>query len=251
MSWLQRRRKKPLLIFTVGLGMLLWLEAPLHAEQTDLTARYKGIRETTWRYIALGSPDELIRLQDAFDKTERELARLQLEVPPEGLAQFAEKQDSLKELKDRLAESEAFLRLLDHSDGKMPVSQLHRLSAEERSSIRGQFLGRIEALQETIGSFQEAIRSEEAEYLRTLIDERKGLANLLAARRVELLTEYARLAECQAADQPCLRKKLGMLCNLKPLVSGAERLPILRLIAEVDQRLKALREPESPICESR
>lgn len=230
--------------------MLLWSSAPIHAEQADLTELYAGIRETTLEHIALGTSDDLIRLQDAFDKTERELARFQLEVPPEGLGLFAEKQQSLKELKDRLAESKAFLLLLDRSDEKIPVAQLQLLSPEERSSIRGQFLGRIEALEETIGSAIEAIRSEEAAYLRILINERKGLANLRTTRRVELLTEHSRWLECQAADRPCLHQQLRVLCHLKLLSSGAERLPILRLIQEVDRRLDGGRQPESTICEN-
>lgn len=230
--------------------MLLWFSAAIYAEQADLTELYTGIRETTVRYIALGTPDDLIRLQDAFDKTERELARFQIEVSPEGSVQFAEKQQSLKELKDRLTESKAFLQLLDRSDEKTPVAQLQVLSPEERSLIRGQFLGRIEALQETIGSVKEAIRSEEAAYILILIDERKGLANLRATRRVELLTEYSTWSECQAADRPCLHQQLRILCHLKLLSSGAERLPILRLIAEVDSRLNAGGQTESTSCEN-
>ena len=230
--------------------MLLWSSAPIHAEQADLTELFTGIRETTVRYIALGTRGDLIRLQDAFDKTELELARLQLDVPPEGSAQFAEKQQSLRELKDRLAESKAFLQLLDRSDEKTPVAQLPLVSPEERSSIRKQFLGRIEVLQETIGSVKEAIRSEEAAYLCILINERKELANLRATRRVELLTEYSTWSECRAADRPCLHQQLQVLCHLKLLSSGAERLPILRLIAEVDSRLNAGGQTEPTSCES-
>ena len=234
MTWLQRRRKKLLLVLTVGLGMLLWPTALLHAEQTDLTELYTEIRETTAQYIA----------------TERELARLQIEIPLEGLPELAEKQKYLKELQNRLAESEVVFRYLDRYGKEMPVRAVDRLSAEERISIRGQSLGRIEALQEAIGSFKEAIRSEEAAYILTLIDERKALANLLAVRRVELLAEYSKFPDCDAADQPCLRQRLRVLCNLKVLVSGAERLPFLRLFAEVDSRLNAPRETETPICEN-
>lgn len=250
MRLLQHGRKKSFLVFTVGLGMLLWSSAPIYAEQADLTELHAGIREATVRYIALGTRDDLIRLRDAFYKTELELARLQIEVPPEGSAKFAEKQQSLKELNDRLAEARAFLRLLDRSDEKIPVAQLQLLSAEARSSIRGQLVGRIKVLQETIDSVKEAIRSEEAAYLLTLIDERKGLANLLATRRVELLTEYSRWLECQTADRPCLYQKLRVLCHIKLLSSGAERLPILRLIAEVDSRLNVGGLTESTSCES-
>ena len=251
MMWLQRWRKRFFLIFTVGLGMLLWPSAPLYAEQAGLTERYAGIRETTVRYIAFGTPDDLTRLQDAFYKTEQELARLQIELPLEGLPELAERQKRLKELQDRLAESEVVFRHLDRYGEEMPVRAVDSLSAEERASLRGGLLGRINALQETIGSVKEAIRSEEAAYLRTLIDERKALANLLAVRRIELLAEYARFPDCQVADQPCLRQRLSVLCNLKTLVSGAaERFPILRLIAEVESQLNAWGHPESTSCEN-
>lgn len=230
--------------------MLLWPPAPLHGQPADPSEPYKGIRETTLRYIALGTHDDLIRLRDAFDKTERELARLQLDVPPEGLAQLAEKQKSLKELQDRLAESEVAFRHLDHYGEEMPVRAVDRFNAEERASVREALMRRIAGLHASIGDLEEAIRSDQAEYLRTLVDERKGLATLLVARRVELLAEYARSPECHAADRPCLQKKLRALCNLKPLLSGAEQLSILRLIADVDSRLNVGRHPESTSCEN-
>ena len=249
MSSFQRRRKNFILAFTVGLGMLLWLEAPLHAEQADLTEP-TGIRETTLRYLALGSADDLMRIRDAFDKTERELARLQLDVRPEELAQFAEKQNSLEELQDRLVVSVVVFRHLDRYSEEMPAYAVDRFNAEERAFLRGEILRRINALQKTTDTLEKTIRSDQAEYLRILVDERKGLATLLAARRAQLLAEYARFPDCHAADRPCFQNELRTLCNLKSLVSEAERLPILRLIAEVGSRLNAPKEPETPICES-
>lgn len=229
--------------------MLLWPSARLHAEQAGLTERYAGIRETTVRYIALGTPDDLIRLQDAFYETERELAQLRLDTL-DGSAQFANKPQQLKERKDRLAELKDFRQFLDRSNEQISLAQLPLLGAEPLSSTREQLSERIEALGGTVNHDEEAIRSEKAAYIRTLMDERKGLANLLAVRRGELLAEHAKFPDCHAADQTCLRQRLRILCNLKALMSGAERLPILRLIAEVDSRLNAPREPETPICEN-
>ena len=243
MTWLQHWCKKFFLVFTVGLGLLLWPSGPLHAEQAGLTERYAGIREKTMQYIAFGTPDDLIRLQDAFYKTEQELARLEIGVPLEGLPKVAEKRKNLKELQDWLVAKDVVFRHLDRYGKEMPAHEVERLSAEERTSLRGELLDRINKLQEDI-------RSEEAAYILTLIDERKALANLLAVRRVELLAEYASFPDCHAADQPCLRQRLRVLCNLKTLMSRAERLPIRRLIAEVDSRLNAPRQPETPICEN-
>lgn len=250
MTWLQHWCKKFFLVFTVGLGLFLWSSTRLYAEQAGLTERYPGIREKTVQYIALGTPDDLIRLQDVFYETERELARLQFGLPVEGLPKLAEKQKNLKGLQNRLAESEVVFQHLDRSGEEMPVRAGDGLSAEERASLRNELLSRINKLQKDIGSDKEAIRSEEAVYLRTLTDERKALANLLTLRRVELLAEYARFPDCQDTDRPCFQNELRMLCNLKPLVSEAERLPILRLIAGVKSRLNAWGHPETPICES-
>lgn len=249
MSWLQHRRKKSLFAFTVGLGLLLWSSAPIRAEQADLTELSAGIRETTVRYIALGTPGDLMRLQDAFYRTERELARLQLDIPPEGSVQLAQQQQRLTELKDRLAESQDFQRL-DRSDEKTPIAQLPPLSAEGRDSIQKQISEDAEALRGTIDSVEEAIRSEEAACILTLINERKGLASLIATRRLELLTEYSRWLDCQAADRECLQKKVRVLCQIRLLSSGAERLHILRLMADVDSRLNAGGQTESTNCES-
>jgi hypothetical protein len=190
-----------------------------------------------------------MRLQDAFYRTERELAKLQLDIPPEGSVQFAKQQQRLKELKDRLAESQDFQRL-DRSDEKTPIAQLPPLGAEERDFIRKQISGDAEALRGTIDSIEEAIRSEEAAYILTLINERKGLASLIATRQLELLTEYSKWLECQAVDRECLQKKLQVLCQIRLLSSGVERLHILRLMADVDSRLNAGGQTESTSCES-
>lgn len=236
MSWLQHRRKTSFLAFMAGLAVLLWSSAPIYAEQADLTELSARIRETTAQYIALGTPGDLMRLQDAFYRTERELARLQLDIPPEGSVQLAQQQQRRKELTDRLAESQDFQQFLNRSDEKSPLQK--------------QISGRVETLRGTIDSVEEAIRSEEAAYILTLINERKGLANLLATKRLELLTEYSKWLECQAVDRECLQKKLQVLCQTRLLSSGVERLHILRLMADVDSRLNAGRQTESTSCES-
>lgn len=236
MSWLQRRRKKSLLAFTVGLGVLLWSSAPIRAEQADLTELSARIRETTAQYIALGTSGDLMRLQDAFYRTERELARLQLDIPPEGSVQLAQQQQRLKEPTDRLAELQDFQQLLNRS--------------EEKSPLQKQISGRVEMLRGTIDSNEEAIHSEEAAYILTLIDERKGLVNLLATKRLELVTEYSKLLECEAVDRSCLHHKLQILCQIRLLSSGAERLHVLRLMADVDSRLNAGGQDDSTSCES-
>jgi hypothetical protein len=250
MRFLHCWRKKSFLIFTVGVGGLLWSSVPIHAEQVDPAEPCKGIREPISAHIALGTPDDLIRLQDAFDKTERKLARLQLEVPTEGSAQFAENQQNLKEYQDRLVESEVVFRHLDRYSEETPNPRVDRPSADERASFRDELSGRIIALQKTISTLEKEIRSDHDKYRQCLVVELNDLAMLLTARRADLLAEYTRLPDCHAVDQPCIQKRLRVLCDLKPLVSGAERLRLLRLIAEVDIRLNTGGHGESTNCES-
>lgn len=250
MRLLQHRRKKSFLVFTVGLGMLLWSSAPIHAEQADLTEPCKGIREPIAAHIALGTPDDLIRLQDAIDKTERELARLQLEVPTEGSAQFAEKRQTLKEYQDRLMESGVVLRHLARDGEETPIQEVDRLTAEERASLRDEMSGRITALQQTISTLEKEIRFDQDTYRQCLVGERNDLATLLTARGADLLAEFARSSDCHTVDQPCLQKRLRALCALKTLMSGADRLRLLRLIAEVDSRLNTGGHGELTNCES-
>jgi len=230
--------------------MLLWSSAPIHAEQADPMEPCKGIRETILRYIALRTSDDLIRLREAFDLTERELTRLQLEVPPEELSQSAEKQKSLKENQDRLVESEVVFRYLDRYGEETPIPWVDRPSAEKRASLRDKLSDRINRLKNTIGTLEKEVRSDQDTYRQCLVAERNDLATLLTERRADLLAEYARFPDCHAADRPCLKERRRVLCDLKPLVPRAERLPILRLIAEVNSRLNAGRQTESTSCES-
>lgn len=251
MRLLQYRRKKSSLVFTVGLGVLLWSSAPLHAEQADPSEPCAAMREQMYARLALGTHDDLITLQDVFNKAEQELARLQLKVPIEGSAQFAEKQHSLKEQQNRLVESEMLFRYLDRSGEETPIPGIDRSSAEEHTAFRDELSGRMKARQTAIGTIEKEIRSDQDTYRQCLVAERNNLAALLTARQTDLLAESARPPDCPAVDQPCLQKKrLRVLCALKPLVSGAERLRLLRLIAEVDSRLNTAGLAESMSCES-
>src|ERR1700693_3330356 len=109
MNCLQSPLKNFLLAFTIGGALLIWSGAQGAEEKQEPSEQYKGIREATLRKIALGTPDDLLRLREAFDKTGQEIARLKLAVPSEKEEEFAEKQKKLKELRDRLAESQALL----------------------------------------------------------------------------------------------------------------------------------------------
>lgn len=243
MTCLQRRPKTFFLVFTIGMGVLIGSEGRLGAERVDPTEPYKGVREATLRYIALGAPDDSLRLRDAFDKNEQEIARLKL-----GAVQ-PEKQPQLSAMRDRLAESEALLQLLETSGKELPNRELDRLSATERASLRTKLSGRIEALRETIGVLEKEIRFEQGESLRILVEERRALARLLAVRREQLLGEYEMLSGCTVADRPCLHRKLKTLCKLKRLFSATERVPILHLIQEVDSQLNVSGQPVSTMCE--
>jgi hypothetical protein len=250
MSWFLRRRQKSFLIFVVGVTELFLPSAPIHAEQADPAEPCAALREQISAQIVLGTPDDRMRLQDAFDKAERELARLQLNVPTESAAQLAEKQHSLKEEQNRLIESEVLFRYLDGHSEETPIPGVDRPRAEERASLREELSGRIIALQKSIGTLEKEIRSDYDTYRQCIVGELNDLATLLTAKRADLVAEYARLPDCPAIDELCLKQKLRMLCDLNPLVSGAERLRLLRLIAEVDSRLNPEGSAESTSCET-
>jgi hypothetical protein len=207
---------------------------PICAESTAQTESGTGIREAIVQYIALGTPNDLIRLRDAFYRTERELAALQLEVPSEGSEQFAEKRQQMQELQHRLAEAEVIFHHLDRDTEERQSRRDDRISTDEQSALRSELLDRITMLQETIVVLQQEIRAEQADYYRILLDEQQGLSDLLTARRLALFAEYARFPDCQPADSSCLPNRLRVLCDLTLLVSEAERLPLLRLITAMD-----------------
>ena len=250
MDWPKRRRVSPFLVFVVGAAVLVGFERLPAAERADSMEPYQGVRETTLRYIAPGTPEDILRLRDALDKAEQDIARLKLELPPEGEEQFTQKHERLKELKDRLAESETLLRLLDKSDREIGSAELDRLSAEVRASLRRELLARINDLNGTIGGLEKAIRFEQAEHLRILMDERRALTRLLAARRESFLGEYARLPECATGDRSCLDRKLRALCSLKLLTSEAERVSILHLIQAVGSQFNISDQAVSMRCEN-
>lgn len=243
MSRLKRRYRNRLLIFAVGVGVSLWPGASLGADRDPPGDPHKGIREETLRFIALGTPDDLLRLRDALQKTEQEIGRLKL-----GAVQ-PEKQAQLNAIRNRQVESEALLRLLDSSASEIPNRDLDRSSAQERASLRANLSGRIEALRESIGVIEQVIRFEQAEYLRILEDERRALGRLLAVRRDGLLQEYASLSGCLPSDRPCLARKFKTLCRLQPLLPMAERAPILVLQEEVVNQLQLEHGSVSSLCD--
>src|SRR3990172_10506325 len=136
MNWLKRRYRNRLLIFAVGVGVSLWPWASLGADRDPPGDPHKGIREETLRFIALGTADDLLRLREAFDKTEQEIARFQLEIPHEGEGHFSQQQKKLKDLKDQLAESQTLLQLLGATCGKRTTKkQLDLSPVKERDSL--------------------------------------------------------------------------------------------------------------------
>jgi len=218
----------------IASGMLL---LPLTAWSADGQDPYRGMRGATRDYIAPGSPDDLLRLRDVFDKTEEEIARLKLEIPPEKQEQLAEKRRALKEVKDRLAESEALLQLLDRSGRDVPKKQRDPVMAKERDRLRAALMSRAEGLNEAIARLEQESRSGQADYLRALQEEKKALTELMTMRREQLLAEYETLAGCTTDDRPCLARKLKILCRLAPLFHSADRAPILILLDEVASQL--------------
>lgn len=202
-----------------GLTILFWRSASTHAAQ----ATTPEIRQATVRDLTLGTPDDLNRLQADYEKIEQELAKLELNLPLEGFEPLKEKRQQLKGLQDRLGEAEAVARMLD----------LRRDKATANSSpLQSEIADRMKALQDAIAILEKEIQSDRAAHLRTLLDERQGLARLLSAQQSEWLSEYVKLSDCQSADQRCLHNRLRTLCRLKSLVSEAEQLSLHRLIAE-------------------
>lgn len=243
MKWLKRRCWNRVLVFAVGVGVSLWSGVSFGAARDTAMDPHKGIREDTLRLMALGTPDDLLRLRDAFHKTEQEIARLKL-----GAVQ-PEKQAQLNAIRDRHVESETLLRLLDSSASEIPNRDLDRSSAQERASLRAKLLGRIEALRESIGVIEQVIHFEQAEYLRILEDERRALGRLLAVRREQLLQEYERLSTCIAGERPCLARKFTALCRLQPLLPVAEQLRILIHQQEVVNQLHLGHGSVPSLCE--
>jgi len=243
MNWLKRRYWNRVLVFAVGVGVSLWSGVSFGADRDPAMDPHRGIREETLRVIALGTPDDILRLRDALQKTEQEIARLKL-----GAVQ-PEKQAQLNAIRDRHVESETLLRLLDSSASEIPNRDLDRSSAQERASLRVKLSGRIEALRESIGVIEQVIRFEQAEYLRILEDERRALGRLLAVRREGLLQEYASLSGCLPSDRPCLARKFKTLCRLQPLLPMAERAPILILQQEVVRQIDLGHGSVSSLCE--
>ena len=244
MNWWEWQSKHLFLVFVMGVGVLIWCHAPLYAEQAGPAEPYKDVRAETLQYVALGTPDDLLRLLEAFDKTEQEIARLEL-----GAAK-PEKQSGLNALKEQFAESEAILRLLNSSANEIPNPEIDRVSVESRASVQKKLLDRISDLRATIGALEKEIRFEWGENLRILVDERMALARLIAVRREELLGRYAAQPTCSNDDRRCLHEKLERLCKLKPLFSrDDDRGPVLELIKAVDSQLTVSNQSGSAMCD--
>lgn len=233
----------------VGIWLLVWSQGALGVQPKEPPDPYKGIRETTLRYLALGTSDDLLRLRDAFDKTEEEISRLQMDISPERPNEFVLKQRRLKELKERLGESEALLRFLESSGKEIADRELDRLSRDARAAVRKNLQAHIKDLGGNIQGLEKVIRFETAEYLRVLADERKALARLLVVRREQLIGEYAGSRECSGTERSCLHRRLKTLCRLKPLLMSAERGPILQLIQEIDSQLGMSSQSAPGMCE--
>jgi hypothetical protein len=251
MNGVKRRRRTFVLILTVGVGVLVWSNGVLGAERREPADPYKGIRESTLRYVALGTPDDLLRLLDARDKTEQELQRLKLDLLPEGQEQLVQQQKELKNLKDRLAESQTLLQLLGATClEKKAKRQPGDSSAQDR--LVADLCGRNDEVRKRIDGLEKEVRSGKARYLLSLEEEKGALVRLLSMRKEWLVEEYAANSDpsaCSVDARKCLRQKLKILCRLQLLVSDAEQLGIQMLIHEVDNQLKVSHYPSATICD--
>ena len=247
-NWRQCGRQIALTV-ALGSGALMFFSGPFSAWSADLADPYKGLREATRQYIAPGTPDEVLRLRDALDRTEQEIARLRLDVPTEGQEQFAEKQARLKEMKDRLVESQALLQLLERSSHEVSNKQLDPLEVKERELLRKSLSTRNDNLKKGIVGLEKEIRSAQGEHLKTLEEERRTLARLLTVRKERLLSEYQTLSACTTGDRPCLARKLKILCRLAPLFPSKERAPMLILLEGATDQLSVGHGSSSSLCE--
>ncbi len=251
MNCLQPPLKNILLVFTIGAVLLIWSGAQAAEEKPDPSEQYKGVREATLRYIALGTPDDLLRLLDARNKTEQELQRLKLDRLPEGQEQLVQQQKELKNLKDRLAESQTLLQLLGATCvEKKAKRQPGDSSAQDR--LVADLCGRNDEVRKRIDGLEKEVRSGKARYLLSLEEEKGALVRLLSMRKEWLVEEYAANSDpsaCSLDARKCLRQKLKILCRLQLLVSDAEQLGIQMLIHEVDNQLKVSHYPSATICD--
>jgi len=251
MNWLKRRYWNRVLVFAVGVGVSLWSGVSFGADRDPPMDPHKGLREETLRVIALGTPDDLLRLRKARDKTEQELQRLKLDLLPEGQEQLVQQQKELKNLKDRLAESQTLLQLLGATClEKKAKRQPGDLSAQDR--LVADLCGRNDEVRKRIDGLEKEVRSGKARCLLSLEEEKGALVRLLSMRKEWLVEEYAANSDpsaCSVDAGKCLRQKLKILCRLQLLVSDAEQLGIQMLIHEVDNQLKVSHYPSATICD--
>lgn len=248
MTWSGAWARQLRVVVAVGsaMGIFPYVDSGWSAGPTD---PFMGLREATKRYVAPGTPDELLRLRDTLDRTEREIARLKLDSIPEDREALAEKRKTLKETKDRLAESEALLQILGRSSSEVTNKQLDSSTVKERELLRKSLSSRTDDLKKRVSSIEREIRSDQAEYLRTLEGERRTLVRLLTVRRERLLAEYQALSICTMDDRPCLARRLKILCRMTPLFPAEDRAPLLTLLEDAANQLNVGHGSSPVLCE--
>ncbi|NJD67395.1 MAG: hypothetical protein FIA90_01770 [candidate division NC10 bacterium] len=287
MAGLRHRRELFVMAVATGLSVIFWSAGPLRAEQPrhELCEEIKQMPQD--RDIDFPTPDDPRGQQEAFERVEWGLAKLRLtpadELAPlardqhrltdllvrsnepqwrqeireltdrltklRDLLPLAEKELKLKECKERLAESQAFLQLLDRVHAGRAATESSLAASAEWTSVRETLLDRITQLQDTTDRNQQIVRAEEELYRRALTRERQALADLLAGKRSELLIESLKRTECRAGDRPCLERQLNTLCQIRFTSSDSERLHIMRLIGNIVSRLDNTGQAGSANCE--
>jgi len=225
------------LLWLVGISVVFFHHRPLAASGAESLDPYAGLRPATRQYIAAGTPGDLVRLRQAFDRTEQEIARLKLDAVPEHDDILAEKRRALGEVRHQLAESEALLELLGRATADRPKKGRDTSSGGQRETLQRALARRRDDLKQRVARLEQEIRHGETEHLRRLEEEHRALARLLILRREQLLAEYQSLSSCARDDGTCLSRKLTILCRLAPLFPGADGTPLLPLLDEVTARL--------------
>jgi hypothetical protein len=215
----------------------------------ELPDPYAGVREATRQFIALGTPDDLLRLREALDRTEQEIARRRLGVGSDNRDADAERQKRLNDVKERLSETQALLRMLERSSRQVSDKRLDPTTVKLRNALRRNLSSREADFKNAISALEKDIASERADHLKTLEEERRVLARIIAVRREQLLAEYQTLSGCPVEDRPCVAKKLRILCRLQPLFPSDERAPVVTLIEETTAHLNFGQGSSSPLCE--
>lgn len=287
MAGLCHRHELFMMAVTAGLGVMLRFAGPIHAEPPNRGVCEEIDRIPQDQEIDFHAPDDLTGQQEALERVEWELAKLRLTSTDElaqlardqhrltdllvrsnepqwrqeireltdrltrlrDLLPLAEKELKLKECKERLTESQAFLQLLDRAHAGRAATESSLAASAEWTSVRETLLDRIAQLQGTTDRNQQIVRAEEELYRHALARERHALADLLARKRSELLIESLKRTECRAGDRPCLKRQLSTLCQIRFTSSDSERFHIMRLIGNIVSRLDNKGQAGSANCE--